>query len=57
MLTQIPNPLHVSIPEEQFLLQFLQRFKDDDQVICIQVFPGASCTKLLWEDFHKCDEQ
>ena len=36
---------HVSLPEDQLLLQFLHRLSDNDQVICIQVFPGTSCTK------------
>ena len=40
---------HVSLPEDQFFLQFFQWFRDDDQVILIQVFIGTSSTKLLGE--------
>ena len=38
---------HVSLPEDQLLLQFTLRFTDDDQVICIHVYPCIPCTKLL----------
>ena len=38
------HSFHVSLPEDQLLLQFLQWFCDDDQVICIQVSPGTACT-------------
>ena len=40
---------HARLPEDQHLLWFLQRFRDDNQVICIciQVFLGTSCAKLL----------
>ena len=43
---------HVGLPEDQRLLSFLQRFSDDDQVICVQVFPGTSYRKLLGEGFQ-----
>ena len=33
---------HVSLPEDQLLLQVLWRFSNDDQVIFIQVFSGNS---------------
>ena len=35
---------YVGLSEDQLLLQFLQPFSDDDQVICIQAFAGTpSC--------------
>ena len=33
-------------------MKFLQRFRDDKQVICTHVFSGRSCTKLLGEGFQ-----
>ena len=46
---------HVSLLEDQLLLRFLQRFRDDDQVICIQVFPGTFCWKILGKGFQNHD--
>ena len=47
---------HIGLWEDQLLLQFLQRLNDDDLVICIQVFPGTSCTKLLGKGFQSRDQ-
>ena len=48
---------HVSLPEDQFLLQFIQRVIDDDHVICVRVFTGTSCMKFLGEGFQNHDGQ
>ena len=48
---------HVSPPEDQLLLQFLQRFRDDDQVISIQVSPWTFRMELLGEGIQNRDEQ
>ena len=48
---------HVSLLGDQLILEFLQRFRDDDLVNCIPAVSGTSCTELLGEGFQDRDEQ